>query len=176
MGTATQDNKDTVLISNETIYMKNIHVASGPQHAYTIGLNYRSPKFWFLNLNLNYFDHIYTDVNPARRTLQALDLVDAGTQKWVDILSQERLKGQFTLDASAGWSYRLNNKFKDFKRPTYINFNLGLTNILNNQNLTTSAFEQLRFDFTDNNVQKFPAKYMYAYGTTFFLNIIFRMN
>ena len=176
MGTATQDNKDTVLISNETIYMKNIHVASGPQHAYTVGLYYRSPKFWFLNVNLNYFDHIYTDINPARRTLQALDLVDAGTQKWVDILSQERLKGQFTLDASAGWSYRLNNKFKDFKRPTFINFNLGLTNILNNQNLNTTAFEQLRFDFTDNNVQKFPAKYMYAYGTTFFLNIVFRMN
>ncbi|MFM9028555.1 MAG: TonB-dependent receptor, partial [Bacteroidota bacterium] len=176
LGTATQDNKDTILISGETIYMKNIRVASGPQQAITIGLNYRSPKFWFANLNLNYFSHIYTDVNPARRTLEALDLVDAGTEKWVDILSQERHDGQVTLDASFGYSWRVNNKFKNFKRPTYLNFNLGLNNILNNTDLIANAFEQLRFDYTDNNPMKFPPKYSYAFGTTFFLNIVLRMN
>ena len=37
-------------------------------------------------------------------------------------------------------------------------------------------FEQLRFDFTDNNVSKFPAKYGYAFGRTYFLNIVYRMN
>lgn len=176
LGTATQDNKDTILISGETIYMKNIRVANGPQQAITAGLNYRSPKFWFANLNLNYFGHIYTDVNPARRTIGALELVDAGSEKWVDILSQERMEGQFTLDASFGYSWRINNNFKSIKKPTYLNVNLGLSNILNNQNLFTTAYEQLRFDYTDNNPQKFPPKYSYAFGTTFFLNIVLRMN
>ncbi len=176
LGTATQDNKDTVLISDETIYMKHIRVANGPQHAYALGLNYRSPKFWFANISLNYFDHMYTDVNPARRTLQALDLVDAGSEKWVDILSQERLPGQMTMDISGGYSWRLNNRIKSMKRPTYLNFNLGISNLFNNENMTTTAFEQLRFDYTDNDVNKFPAKYGYAFGTTFFLNIVYRMN
>lgn len=176
LGTATQDNKDTVLITDETIYIKDIRVANGPQSAYSIGVNYRSPKFWFASMNLNYFDHIYTDVNPARRTLQALDLVNPGTEQWVSILSQERLPGQMTLDVSAGYSWRLNNRIKSMKRPTYLNFNLGITNLLNNEELVTTAFEQLRFDFTDNNPNKFPAKYGYAFGTTFFLNIVYRMN
>lgn len=175
-GTATQDNKDTILISNETIYWKNIRVANGPQSAYTVGLNYRSPKFWFANINMNYFDHLYTDVNPARRTLAALDQVEPQSDQWVDILSQQRNPGQFTLDISGGYSYRLNNSFSSLKRPVYINFNLGISNILDNQDLVTTAFEQLRFDFTDNNVNKFPSKYGYGFGRTFFLNIVFRMN
>ncbi|MFM2136864.1 MAG: hypothetical protein RL021_2264 [Bacteroidota bacterium] len=175
-GTATQDNQDTVLIQNETIYWKNIRVANGPQDAYTLGFNYRSPKFWFASVNLNYFDQIYADVNPARRTLAALDLVDEGSEKWVDILSQERLPGQYTMDFSAGYSWRLNNRFKSLKNPTYINFNLGVSNIFDNTKLVTTAFEQLRFDFTDNNVNKFPTKYGYGFGRTFFVNIVFRMN
>lgn len=175
-GTATQDNKDTVLITREDIFMENLRVSGGPQSAYTIGLNYRSPKFWFLNVNVNYFDHIYTEPNPARRTLAALDLVDPGTEQWNSILEQERLDGQMTVDFSAGYSWRLNNKFKSIKRPTYLNFNLGISNIFNNEDLVTTAFEQLRFDFTDNNPNKFPARYGYGFGRTFFLNIVFRMN
>jgi len=175
-GTATQDNEDTVLIQNETIYWENLRVANGPQDAYTLGFNYRSPKFWFASINLNYFDQIYTDVNPARRTIAALDLVDKGSEKWVDILSQEQLRGQYTMDFSTGYSWRLNNRFKNLKNPTYINFNLGVSNIFDNTDLVTTAFEQLRFDFTDNNVNKFPAKYGYGFGRTFFLNIVFRMN
>ena len=125
---------------------------------------------------MNYFDHLYTDVNPARRTLAALDQVEPQSDQWVDILSQQRNPGQFTLDISGGYSYRLNNSFSSLKRPVYINFNLGISNILNNQDLVTTAFEQLRFDFTDNNVNKFPSKYGYGFGRTFFLNIVFRMN
>ncbi|MFM2206815.1 MAG: hypothetical protein RL213_790 [Bacteroidota bacterium] len=175
-GTATQDNKDTILIQDETIYWKNLRVANGPQDAYTLGFNYRSPKFWFLNVNLNYFDQIYADVNPARRTIAALDLVDQGSEKWVDILSQERLPGQYTMDFSAGYSYRLNNRFKNLKNQTFININLGVSNIFDNTSLVTTAFEQLRFDFTDNNVNKFPTKYGYGFGRTYFLNLVFRMN
>ena len=174
--TITQDNKDTLLASNETVYSKNIRVAGGPQKAYTLGLSYRSKKFWMVNLNLNYFADMYTDFNPARRTLSALQLVDSSDPKFVQILSQEKLDNQFTVDASASYSWKVNNKFKSLKKQTFLVFNLGIQNLLNNQNMITSAYEQLRFDTSTHDINKFPAKYSYAYGATYFASITFRFN
>ncbi|MBL0258730.1 MAG: TonB-dependent receptor [Bacteroidetes bacterium] len=146
LATTTQDNKDTLLGTNETLYLENIRLGGGPQSAYTIGLNYRSKRFWFVNINFNYFDEIFIDANPRRRTVSSLDLVDAGSTTWQQILQQEKVDGQFTMDASAGWSWRMNNKFKSLKRPSYLVLNFGVTNILNNQDLVNGGYEYSRFD------------------------------
>jgi hypothetical protein len=172
----TQDNKDTILATNETVYIKNIHVSGGPQTAYTLGFNYRSKKYWFLNVNFNYFDNMYTDVNPVRRTLPALEYVDAGSATWENILGQEKLDGQFTMDVSGGWSWKFDNKIKGLKKNAYLVLNLGVSNLLNNKDLTLGSFEQLRYDFVNHDVNAFPAKYAYAYGTTFFASVTFRFN
>lgn len=174
--TITQDNKDTLLANNETVYWKNTRVAGGPQKAYTIGGTYRSKKFWMVNINFNYFDGMYTDVNPARRTLSSLQLVDSSNPQFVEILSQEKLDPQFTMDASFSYSWKANNKFKSLKKNTFIVFNVGVQNLLNNQDLITTAYEQLRFDVTTHDINKFPAKYAYAYGATYFASIALRFN
>jgi hypothetical protein len=54
--------------------------------------------------------------------------------------------------------------------------NVGVNNITNNRKLIVGGFEQLRFDFTDRNAEKFPSRYFYAYGTTYFVNLTFRFN
>lgn len=160
---------------NTTIYSKYFKVANTPQLAATAGLSYRSPKFWFVYVNANYFDQIYSEFNPARRTAAAVNFIDANSDQWDNILQQERLKGQFTLDASGGYSWRLNNTFKDLKKQHYLNFNVGLTNITNNRNFITGAFEQLRYDYENKNPDKFPSKYNYAPGISFFAGITYRM-
>ena len=119
---------------------------------------------------------MYVDYNPVRRTLPALEYVDAGTQKWESILSQEKREGQFTLDISGGYSWKLNEKYATLKKNTFIVFNVGITNILNNKDITSFGFEQLRFDFANQDVSTFPNKYGYAYGTTYFGSITFRFN
>ncbi len=172
----TQDNKDTLLATGEEIYLKNIRVSGGPQSAYTLGLNYRSKNYWFINVNFNYFDNIYVDANPVRRTIPALEYVEAGSAKWEEILGQEKLDGQFTLDASCGWSWKFDNKIKSLKRNAFLVLNLGVSNILNNKNLVLGGFEQLRYDFINNDVTTFPTKYAYAFGTTFFASVTFRFN
>ncbi len=174
--TITQDNKDTLLASNEVVYAENLHVSGGPQSAYTLGLTYRSKKFWSVFLNFNYFDDIYTDYNPARRTLSSLDLVNSDSPTFEQILSQEKREGQFTMDASASYSWKLNNRFKSLKKNTFLVFNLGVTNILDNQNLTSWAYEQLRFDTDTHDVNTFPAKYAYSYGASYFASITLRFN
>lgn len=174
--TVTQDNNSEVLSNNETIYFKNLRIAAGPQQAYTFGVNYRSKKFWFVNVNFNYFDAIYINTNPARRTQAAVDLIPYSSAEWNRILSQEKVDGQFTVDVFGSWSWRLNNKFKALKRNTFVVFNLGINNLLNNQDFITNGYEQLRFDFSDRNPDKFDTKYFYAYGINYFFNITLRMN
>jgi hypothetical protein len=174
--TITQDNKDTLLAQNEVVYSENLRVSGGPQSAYTLGLTYRSKKFWTVNVNFNYFDNIYTDFNPARRTLSALDLVDNNSPKFAQILGQEKRDGQFTMDASAYYSWKLNNRYKSLKKNTFLVFNVGVTNILDNQELTSWSFEQLRFDNEEHDVNTFPAKYAYSFGASYFASITLRFN
>ncbi len=175
-GYATQDNKDTVLIANEAIFAENLHVSGGPQSAYTLGLTYRSKQYWSVFVNFNYFDEIYTEFNPARRTLSALDLVDSDDPKFEQILSQEKRDGQFTMDVSASYSWKLNNRYKSLKKNTFLVFNLGVTNILDNQELTSWSYEQLRFDTDAHDVNTFPAKYAYSFGASYFASITLRFN
>jgi hypothetical protein len=168
--TVTADNSRAVLAEDVVVYSKDFYVPT-PQQAYTIGLDYRSPQFWFINVNFNYFDKMYLDFNPVRRTEAAVSGVPEGSELWHQILDQTRLNSQYTLDAFAGYSWIMNRKFKSLKKRTFLVFNVGVNNILNNTNIVSGGFEQLRFDFAEKNVNKFADKRFYAYGTNFFASV-----
>lgn len=152
----------------QTVYWKNYHVAGTPQVASTIGLKFNH-NYWWVNINANYFDKIYCDLNPERRTINATGTLDlnnpADNELYHQIVDQTRLKGQFTLDISVSKSWKIKN--------TTLGFNISVNNITNNRNLVTTAWEQYRFDFRENNVNKFQNKYYYALGTTFYAGINF---
>jgi len=172
----TQDSKDTLLSQDEIIYLKNVRLSNGPQQAYSLGLNYRSPNFWFLYMSVNMFDGIYYDASFTRRQIQSLDLVDAGSAKWNEILQQKQSFNGYTVDISGGWSWKIDNKFKSIKRPSFILLNIGVNNVTDNQDIITRAAEPLRFDFANKDVNKFAPRITYAYGRTYFINLTFRMN
>ncbi len=165
-----QDNTGEVLATDETIYVKNFRL-QGAQSAYTTGFSYNSPKFWYINMNVNYFDNIYLDYNPLRRTVDAVDGVERGSEFYYDILRQEQLDPGFTVDFFGGGS----KKFGDH----YIYLNIGINNILNNQNLRTGGFEQTRLATVDNSntiedLGRFPSRYFFAYGRNYFVNLSYR--
>ncbi|RYG51992.1 MAG: TonB-dependent receptor, partial [Chitinophagaceae bacterium] len=87
----TVDNTSQVVAEGGIIYSNNFRVPT-PQEAYTIGFDYRSPKFWFLNVNFNFFNNMWLDFNPLRRTEAAVNGVEKGSELWNDILGQEQLK------------------------------------------------------------------------------------
>jgi len=151
-----------------TVYWKNFHVAGTPQVATTAGLKFNY-DYWWVNINANYFDKIYCDLNPERRTSTARGSLDANSELYHRVADQTRLKGQFTLDLSVSKSWRIKYKY-------IIGFNASVTNLLNNKNLVTTAWEQYRFDYTNYNVEKFGNKYYYAFGTTFYLGLNFTFN
>lgn len=167
--TISQDNNAELLQVDQTIYQKDFFVPNTPQQAYTVGLKYNSPKYWFLNVNFNYFDQIYLDFNPTRRTQQAVgELVKADyPELWESILSQERIPSNYTADIFGGKSWKIGQRF--------IYLTVGVNNILNNQNFIIGGYEQSRFDFETNDVSRFPPRYFYAYGANYFVGLSFRL-
>lgn len=155
----------------ELVYWKNLFVAGTPQVAGTLGLKFNY-DYWWININANYFDRIFCTVNPDRRTPSAVGTLDknnpADNTLYHQIVDQTRLKGQFTLDVSVSKSWRI-------KRYT-IGFNINVTNVTNNKNLITTAWENYRFDYQTMDVNKFQNKYYYAFGTTFFAGFNFTFN
>ncbi len=177
--TTTIDNSNEIDNANEEVYYKDLHIESTPQDAFALGVRYRSKKFWNVGLSANYFDNYYYDPAAARRTRIATDGIEAGSQRWNDVLSQQRESGQFTLDFSAGWSWKINNKFKALKNNTFFLVYFNVNNILNNENIVTNAYETGRIDrvgYFERNVDTFGSKYSYAYGRTYLISFILRMN
>jgi hypothetical protein len=106
-------------------------------------------------------------MNPVRRTDRATGGIKPGTAQWEQILGQEKLGGQYTVDFYGGKTFRI----KTGKKPATLVFTAGVNNLLNNRKMATNGFEQLRFDYTDKNAGKFPSKYYYAYGINYFVSL-----
>jgi len=162
----TLDNSSEPIADNLTIYAKNFFVSRTPQQAFSLGLNYRSPKFWYLNINFNYYAKNYLDFNPLRRTSQAVIDLEPGNELRNEILFQEKLPDAFTIDVFGGKSWKIKRNF--------VYLNVGIGNLLNNTNFITSGYEQYRYDFAGQNPNRFPTRYFYAFGFNYFLNLAYR--
>ncbi len=161
-------------LGSETVFNNNYRVASTPQEAYSFGLNYRSPKFWYVSLTGNYFDQMWLDFNPIRRTQSAVDGLEYKSDLWNSILQQTQWDPQYTVDFFGGYSWKLPGKMEINHKSTFLVFNLGVNNILDNKDIITGGYEQLRFDFENRDINKFPPKVYYAYGLNFFASATLR--
>ncbi len=168
----TLDNT-TEVVENQVVYSENFRVAATPQEASSLGVSYRSPKFWFVSLTGNYFNQTWLDFNPIRRTYSAVQGLDPKSTEWRDIIDQTKFNSQYTIDFFAGYSYKL-PKSVNPKRATFLVLNAGINNLLNNKDLITGGYEQLRFDFDTRNPNQFPPKLYYAYGLNYFISLTIR--
>ncbi len=153
----------------DKILFKGLKLATGPQTAGSIALDYFHPKMWFVGVTLNYFDNNYIDVAPLRFTQKYIALYSNDFLK-ESLASQEKLKGGFMLDFSIGKVLYLKNRRS-------LNFNVSANNLLNSK-LITGGFQQARIPYDDNavtgNVYKFPSKYYYALGANYFATVSYK--
>jgi hypothetical protein len=159
VATITRDNSAELLAENRTIYFKNFRVGNMPQTAASIGAKYTSPKYWFAGCNLNWFDNIWLEPNPDRRTEEALATFTDADAGWERIIAQEKLPSSYTIDAYGGKSWRVKGGY-------FLNLNISVSNLLNVKDFATGGFEQLRYDVK--NIDRFPPRYNYNFGRTFF--------
>ena len=187
------DNSAEVVLEDK-VNWKNFFVESTPQIAVNVGLDYRGSNNWFASVNFNYYDKLYLSMNPAYRTNNAvksyvniLANTNATEESVVWALTnienmrrQEDLGHAYTLSASVGKNFYI-------KRIYMLGFSLEAKNILNNQNIKTGGYEQMRMRRTrgyngnasgsnpaESYYSRFDSKYFYMLGTNYFLNLYFR--
>ncbi|KAF2516195.1 carboxypeptidase-like regulatory domain-containing protein [Flavobacterium foetidum] len=171
----SKDNKQTTFDFGQA-YLKNYKQPGTPQQAYSFGLEYRNPKFWWIGTNVNYLAENYIDVSPISRTSQfyinpanGFPFPEATSERGNELLKQERFNPVTLLNINGGKSWRISKK--------YIGLFASVNNVLNTI-YKTGGFEQARnanFRALNQDVSSgtpsFGPKYYYGYGRTYFLNL-----
>ncbi|TVR86016.1 MAG: TonB-dependent receptor [Saprospirales bacterium] len=162
-----QDRTEEFLFEDETIYTKGFLVSGTPQTALSLGISYNSPNYWFINMDVSYFDDLYIDFNPDRRRAVAFDLVEKGSEQWERIHRQESTESAVMVNVFGGKSWRI-------ARGQFIYLNVGINNLLNTKDIRTGGFEQRRYNFQDRDPDTHPSRYFYAQGINFFASLAYR--
>ena len=187
----TVDNSNEVKLEDK-VNWKGYYVESTPQLALNVGLDFRGPKNWFASINFNFYDKLYLSMNPAYRTdnavkpfVQVLTSESSSVEQkaWASgqiktMRAEEELGHAYTLAASLGKNWYIGRKYT-------IGFSAEVKNILNNKNIRTGGYEQMRMRKVRGTMPgqsnpsttyytHFDSKYFYMLGTTCFVNVYFR--
>lgn len=154
-------------------YLKDYRLQTGPQTGYSLGIEYRDPKFWWLGVSGNYLTNNYLDVAPYRRTVNFIRDIEneINEEKLKEVLKQSRVSDEFMLNLNVGKTFRFGSY--------YLGTSLTVNNILDNKNYITGGFEQLRLGNYDNAINEnqqtlFGPRMFYGAGRTFFFNVFVR--
>ncbi|WP_294251107.1 carboxypeptidase-like regulatory domain-containing protein [uncultured Chryseobacterium sp.] len=161
--------------------IKNYRVAGTPQKAFSFGLKYSSPEYWWIGTSANYLMDQYLDFSALNKTA-TLYTVPGTTDMLYDgvtpdlirqLTAQKKFDDQLMLNANAGKSFMI--------RKYRLGISISVNNILDNRNYVTGGFEQGRLaNFPDaledyqRAVPYFGPKLWYDRGRTFFTNIYVR--
>ncbi|RXP64533.1 TonB-dependent receptor [Lutibacter sp. HS1-25] len=168
-----------------TSYLKNYRVSGTPQQGYSLGFEYRDPKFWWFQINGNLLTNNYLDISPLLRTnnfyldADGIPFVDDETgveitQNQVDnLLHQEKFDAVFLLNIVGGKSW--------LKQHKYFGFFIGINNVLG-EIYKTGGFEQPRnANYSELKQDKqlntplFGPKYWYGNGASYYINFYVRI-
>ncbi|TVR41109.1 MAG: TonB-dependent receptor [Bacteroidia bacterium] len=163
--TIARDNDSEIMADGRKVFLQNYKLGGMTHTAGSVGLRYDSPRFWFVGVNANFFDDIYIDINPDRRTEAAVQHLVETDPQWRQLLDQEKMDHNFTFDAYFGRSWRIQRQY-------FINFNISVSNITDVTDFRIGGFEQLRYD--SHQPERFDSKYFYLYGRTYFANLVLR--
>ena len=161
-----------------TSLLKNYKQAGMPQQAYSLGLEYRDPKYWWVGTNVNYLTENYIDVSPISRTnrfyinpASGFPFPEATEERAAQLLQQEKLDPVFLVNLIGGKSWRIKGK--------YLGLFVSVNNLLDTHYKTggyeqarNANFRQLNQDVSSG-TPSFGNKYFYAYGRTYFVNLNF---
>jgi hypothetical protein len=158
--------------------LKNYRVAGTPQQAYSVGIEYRDPKFWWIGANGNFLADNYLDVSALLRTDNffsnpnnpfGLPFSDVDPAIARSLLKQERLDDFYLVNLTGGKSWRIGKNT--------IGFFASINNVFD-EIYKTGGFEQSRnANYKELNqdvstgTPSFAPKYFYGYGRTYFVNL-----
>ena len=152
------------------------HLGRGPESACSIGLSYRDPRFWWVDLRANYLGNSYEDLALLRHA-PGFDLLpgtgepDPAAQPGalVDFRAQKPLPASYLLNLSLGKSW--------LKGRHYVSLFAGFNNLFDLISRTggyqqgrLATFSGLSEDARSGH-PSFGPRYWFGTGRTYFLNI-----
>lgn len=156
--------------------IKGYRLSQGPQEAYSMGITYRDPKYWWAGMTSNYLTVNYAALATIPRTKSFL--LDPGTgipfpeatpENVSRLLKQQPLDESYFLNLIGGKSW--------LKKKTYISIFASINNVFDAV-YRTGGYEQSRNgnygqwagDYQGGS-PSFGPKYWYGSGRTFFLSL-----
>lgn len=165
-------------------YLKNFKIAGTPQKAYSLGFEYRSPDYWWFQVNGNLMMDNFIQIAPLIRTknfftdADGVPVIDVETGNEItqhqvsELWNQEEYPDLFLLNLVGGKSWKIKER--------YLGLFLSFNNLLNTV-YKTGGFEQSRNAnyenfITDKNRDKplFGSKYWYSQGVSYYLILSYR--
>jgi hypothetical protein len=164
------DNSTVPVLDAGLVYQKNFYVPRTPQTAGSVAIRYEGRQFWFATLTANYADNLYYDFDRLRRTTRFVESLDRGNETWTEIIDQKKADEAFTLDFFGGKSWRIRTKY-------FLYVNLGVNNILNNQNVVIAGRDSYRNAFRNDvsDGRFYTSELTYAPGINYFASIAIRI-
>lgn len=155
--------------------LKDLRLASGPQHALSIGLDYRAPDYWWLGVTANYLASNHISPSALIRTKSFLldpdtgkPFPDAEPEAIDTIWAQQTLEPVYLLNLTFGKSW--------LHKGRYMSVFASISNLFD-RHFRTGGYEQSRngnfgqwIQDNQSGAPSFGPKYWYGYGRTFFLN------
>ena len=179
-------NFDTVGTEEETLNLtgyidlgeaaiKNYRLPQGPQMAFSLGVSYRDPKYWWISATANELRNSFIAISEINRTANFLinpetntPFVEATPENVANLLVQEKLPPMYLLNLVGGKSWLIDGR--------YISVFVSVQNLFNST-YRTGGYEQNRNgnygQLRDDNLSGSPSfapKYWNSYGRTYFLN------
>ncbi|WP_420320669.1 TonB-dependent receptor [Flagellimonas sp.] len=156
--------------------LKGLKLAQGPQTAFAVGVEYRSPRYWWMGATGNHLANSYIDLSAIRHTNSFLLDPETGerfpnaTDENVSaILKQRPLNKFYLLNLIGGKSWLVGKK--------YVSAFISVNNLFD-EVFKSGGYEQGRNGnygqlYQDNlsGSPSFGPKYWYGYGRTYFLNL-----
>ena len=167
LGVMNSENGNVVDVE-EQVYMKDLYVSGTPQFAGILAARYFY-DYWFFELSANAVGRNYLQAAALRRQASNYEGINpydpANYAAYGALTTQERLDDAVTMNASIGKMIYLPNR-------QALNFNLSVTNLLNNKGIRTGGYEQGRIDTTY--PDRFASRYYYMQGANVFFNMSYR--
>ncbi len=160
-----------------TSYIKNFRQGGTPQEAYSLGVKYSSPKYWWVGANWNYLGNNFLDPSPLIRSDFFVNNPVTGTpyagiseEEYKRVTAQVKLPVAYFFNINAGKSWML-GKY-------YVLISATVNNVLDNTKYATGGFEQTRnvnfADFRrdyDREYPNFAPRYFFTQGRNYFINL-----
>ena len=162
--------------------IEGLRVPNGPQQAYSLGIEYRNPKYWWIGATANYLSHSYIALSTISRTSDffinpddplGLPFEDIDVDLATKLLQQEKFDGFYLLNLTGGKSWRI--------KSNYLSLFASINNVFEaiyrtggyEQSRTANYGDLVEDTVNGNNERSFGNKYWFGLGRTYFINLAY---